>query len=943
MNRSSNVSDYKGLTNEQAKESRRVNGENILTPPPREPMWRLFLGKFNDPIIRILLIAALLSLLISIRSGEIYETIGIIFAILLATGISFWFEADAGKKFNLLNKVNEENPVKVIRDGSITEVPKRDIVVGDIVILDAGEEVPADGVLLEAVSLSVNESALTGEPLARKRVNPNELSSEATYPVNQIYKSTTVLEGYCLCRVTSVGDNTEYGKVARRSAEISNEPTPLNRQLEGLARFIGFAGFILAVATFAALFVKDIFLGEAHYGAAPLWTLFTVIAAGFVAIAKVWIPIIMEGVELLRPGVKHPDFSKMSWGVSALIAITLALTSFVIGYLVGYNPLESASWIDGNMALRILKYFMVSVTLIVVAVPEGLPMAVTLSLALSMRKMLTSNNLVRKMHATETMGAATVICTDKTGTLTQNQMRVSFEHFVENPEIIESSIALNSTAHLDRSVEGKIRTLGNPTEAALLIWLSENGKDYLKIRESSKIINQLTFSTERKYMATVALSPESGRYLLFVKGAPEIVASFTADYPADVSAKLAGYQARAMRTLGFGYREISPDRAIEDVESLVKEGGLTYLGVVAISDPLREDVTEAVASCVGAGIEVKMITGDTPGTAREIARRIGILGEDELVSGVISGLDFDSLTDIEAMERLPFIKVMCRARPSDKERMVRLLQRLGEVVAVTGDGTNDAPALNHAHVGLSMGSGTSVAKEASDITLLDDSFSSIVTAVLWGRSLYSNIQRFLIFQLTINVTALVVVLLGSIFGKEIPLTITQMLWVNLIMDTFAAGALASLPPDIRVLKERPRRPGAFIVTPSMRGNILITALLFIAGLLTMLWYLGDVNNEISEYNISLFFTIFVMLQFWNLFNAKAFLTGKSAFKGILASPAFMVVASAIIFGQLLIVEFGGELFRTVPLTFRDWMLVIAGTSVVLWIGETVRFFKRRVL
>ncbi len=940
MNRNSNVSDYKGLTKEQADESRRVNGENILTPPPREPLWRLFLGKFNDPIIRILLIAALLSLLISIRSGEIYETIGIIFAILLATGISFWFEADAGKKFNLLNKVNEENPVKVIRDGSITEIPKRDIVVGDIVILDAGEEIPADGELLEAVSLSVNESALTGEPLARKMVTPNEISNDATYPVNQIYKSTTVLEGYCLCRVTSVGDNTEYGKVARLSTEISNEPTPLNRQLEGLARFIGFAGFILAVATFAALFVKDIFLGDAHYGAAPLWTLFTVIAAGFVAVAKVWIPIIMEGAELLKPGVKHTSLSKLSWGVSALLAIALALMFFLIGYLIGYNPLESSSWIDGDMAVRILKYFMVSVTLIVVSVPEGLPMAVTLSLALSMRKMLTSNNLVRKMHATETMGAATVICTDKTGTLTQNQMRVSHELFVDNPEIIDGSIALNSTAHLDRSVEGKIRTLGNPTEAALLIWLSENGKDYLKIRESSKIVNQLTFSTERKYMATVAYSTESGKYLLYVKGAPEIVASYTIDYPTEVSSILVGYQARAMRTLGFGYREISPEMASEDVESLVKEGGLTYLGVVAISDPLREDVAEAVARCVGAGIKVKMITGDTPGTAGEIARRIGILGEDELVSGIISGSDFDALSDNEAMERLPGIKVMCRARPADKERMVRLLQRLGEVVAVTGDGTNDAPALNHAHVGLSMGSGTSVAKEASDITLLDDSFSSIVTAVLWGRSLYSNIQRFLIFQLTINLTALVVVLLGSIFGKEIPLTITQMLWVNLIMDTFAAGALASLPPDIRILKNSPRSPGAFIVTPSMRSNIFITALLFIVGLLTILWYLGDANNEISEYNISLFFTIFVMLQFWNLFNAKAFLTGKSAFKGIFSSPAFILVASTIIIGQLMIVEFGGELFRTVSLSFRDWMIVIAGTSVVLWIGEVVRFFKR---
>jgi Ca2+-transporting ATPase len=935
------VNQFAGLTTEQAEQSRKEHGANLLTPPQREPLWRVFLRKFNDPIIRILLIAALLSFVISIKSGEILETAGIVLAILLATGISFWFETDAGKKFDLLNKVNDDNPVKVIRDGQITEIPRKDVVVGDVVILDAGEEVPADGDLILSVSLSVNESALTGEPLTRKDRDPDKIKRESTYPSNRLLKGTTVLEGYCRYIVTEVGDSTEYGKVARSSAEISDQPTPLNRQLEGLARFIGFAGFVMASITFVTLFLKDILTGDAYLTSASLWTLLSVIICGAAALSKIWMPIIVDGLELFNIKVKRGRFSGRGWLFRITIASALLIVLLLIGMAFGLNPLLAGSWIDGDMAVRILRYFMVSVTLIVVAVPEGLPMAVTLSLAMSMRRMLLSNNLVRKMHATETMGAATVICTDKTGTLTMNQMRVSGEMFADIPSLVNESIAVNSTAHLDLSVPGRIRTLGNPTEAALLIRLLEDGQDYLKIRESSRIVSQLTFSAERKYMATIAWSHYFGKYTLFVKGAPEIIASFTADYPAEVTGKLAEYQARAMRTLGFAYRVLDDSAINQEPDELVRSGGLTYLGVVAISDPLREDAADAVDSCVKAGIEVKMITGDTPGTAREIARRIGILKEDELSSGLISGPDFSALSDGEAMSRLKSIKVMCRARPADKERLVRLLQRAGEIVAVTGDGTNDAPALNYAHVGLSMGSGTSVAKEASDITLLDDSFHSVVTAVLWGRSLYCNIQRFLIFQLTINVTALAIVLLGSVFGKELPLTITQMLWVNLIMDTFAAGALASLPPDKRVLKDRPRSPLAFIVTPSMRNSILATATFFIVGMLALLYYMGDADGVVSEYNLSLFFTIFVFLQFWNLFNAKAFSTGTSAFKGLLSSPGFLAVASAIVAGQFLIVEFAGDLFRTVPLSWTDWAAVIGGTSVVLWIGEIFRYISKR--
>lgn len=932
---------FQGLTWAEAEESRRLYGSNVLTPPEKTPLWRLFLQKFSDPIIRILLIAALLSLLMSFKTGEVIETIGIIFAVALATGIAFWFEADAGKKFDILNKVNDESPVKVIRDSHITVIPKKDVVKGDIVILETGDEIPADGILKEAVSLSVNESALTGEPMTRKGMPETFSGRESTYPPDMLLKGTSVLEGYCVYEVTTVGDATEYGKVARKSAEATNEPTPLNHQLEQLAKFIGFAGFTISVLTFAILFLKDIFTGSILFSSANVYTIVAVMAGAFVAMSKVWMPILEDGIELLRIKIRIPEsIASKSWLFWLMTGIAASVFIFIISYFAGYNPLKVESWIDSEIAVRLLRYFMVSVTIIVVAVPEGLPMAVTLALAMSMRKMLASNNLVRKMHATETVGAATVICTDKTGTLTMNQMRVAEEYFDGEYELVYEGIAVNSTAHLEIKDSKNIRSLGNPTEAALLIWMKDKGWDYLKIRSQSTVLSQLTFSTERKYMATIADSKIKGRRVLFVKGAPEIIAGFTENYPESAKERLADFQARAMRTLGFSYRELGDNEDITDVEALVLGKGLRYLGIVAISDPLREDVKDAVERCINAGVKVKMVTGDTAGTAREIAKRIGIVSEFEVEYEIITGDTFSQLDDDKVIELKDVIKVMCRARPSDKERFVRLLQRAGEVVAVTGDGTNDAPALNFAHVGLSMGSGTSVAKEASDITLLDDSFTSIVSAVLWGRSLYKNIQRFIIFQLTINLTALIIVLLGSIFGHEIPLTVTQMLWVNLIMDTFAAGALASLPPEESVMKSNPRKPGSFIVTDSMRANILFTGTLFTLLMLGLLYLFTNESGEISDYNLSLYFTVFVMLQFWNLFNAKAHGSNRSAFINMKSSKGFLIVSFLIVAGQILIVRFGGEMFRTVPISLIDWVKIIAGTSVVLWVGEIVRFVMR---
>ena len=951
---------YSGLTDAQVKESREKFGSNLLTPPQKTPLWKLFFEKFQDPIIRILLIAALLSLCISFIHNEYAETIGIFCAIFLATGVAFWFEMDANKKFDILNQVNDDIMIKVIRNGNLQEVPKKDIVVGDIVLLETGEEVPADGELLEAISLQIDESCLTGELMIDKTTNPEDFDSEATYPSNWVMRGTKVLDGHGIMEVKQVGDATQYGQVAEKATEISGEETPLNRQLNGLAKFIGVAGFALAILTFGTLFIKDLITHPITWGQFGL--LGAVMAGGIIALSKVWVPILYDAFSLAGKEKPLPRcINRFGWLTWLIFGIIIFAIFCSIGVLFGVNPLNSSSWIDIEEANRILQYFMIAVTLIVVAVPEGLPMSVTLSLALSMRRMLQTNNLVRKMHACETMGATTVICTDKTGTLTQNQMRVFQSNFfaLKNQKLtdntasnlIKEGIAANSTAFLDYSDPQKISTMGNPTEAALLLWLHNKGIEYAPLRENAHVDKQLTFSTERKYMATLVNSPLVGKKVLYMKGAPEIVLSKcktvetpegekpVSEYKGQIEEQLLAYQNQAMRTLGFAYKIINEDND-QPIPELA-DTGLIFLGFVAISDPVREDVPAAVAECLNAGIQVKIVTGDTTATAREIARQIGIWKPEDTDENIITGTDFEALPDDEAFERVKKLKVMCRARPTDKQRLVELLQKDGQIVAVTGDGTNDAPALNHANVGLSMGTGTSVAKEASDITLLDDSFKSIATAVMWGRSLYQNIQRFLLFQLTINVVALVIVFLGSIFGHELPLTVTQMLWVNLIMDTFAAGALASLPPNKEVMKDKPRKNEAFIVTSPMRNQILWIGLAFVAFLMGLLYYFTNAEGEINRHDLACFFTIFVMLQFWNLFNAKAFATGKSAFNGLLHDTGFITVALLIIIGQFFIVTFGGDVFRTVSLSWQDWLLIIGSTSLVLWIGEIFRLFGKK--
>lgn len=850
----------KGLTQQQVAESRQRHGDNIITPPKDDSAWKLFIEKFKDPIIQVLLFAAVLSLAIAFVEKDFTESIGIICAIILATCVGFWFEWDAMRRFRRLNRVNDDIPVKVVRDGAVCEVPRRDVVVGDLVCIESGETVPADGELVEAVSLSINESTLTGEPSVDKTTDETHFDADATYPSNAAMRGTTVVDGYGRMVVTAVGDHTEAGRVTEQSTIESDEQTPLNRQLTRLSRLIGKLGIGLSCAIFCVMLGKAIFAGH-----------------------------LLEG-----------------------------------------------DWLQ--ISQQVLHIFMISVAIIVMAVPEGLPMSITLSLAMSMRRMLKTHNLVRKMHACETMGAVTVICTDKTGTLTQNKMHVG--ELVRYDELSEQElaeiIALNSTAFLDS--EGKI--IGNPTEGALLEWMRGRGESYERLREGATIVDRLTFSTERKYMATIIESGISGRRILCVKGAPEIVRAMSLPDGRDeeVSERLLAFQNRAMRTLGIAWREC----AEEDVLQAVEAGGLRFAAVAAISDPVREDVPAAVGRCLGAGIAIKIVTGDTPATAREIARQIGLWND--AVDGErnhMTGTEFAAMSDEELLDRVGELKIMSRARPLDKQRLVRLLQQRGEVVAVTGDGTNDAPALNFANVGLSMGSGTSVAKDASDITLLDDSFASIATAVMWGRSLYRNIQRFVLFQLTINFAAIVICFVGAIFGTDMPLTVVQILWVNIIMDTFAAMAMASLPPNPEVMRDKPRPRNEFIITPAMARTLFTCGGVMVVVLLGMLFYWSFGSGELTVRELTLFFSTFVFMQFWNMFNAKGFETRHSVFKDWYGCREFFLILLAIAVGQVLIVEFGGAVFRTVPLSWGEWAAVIGATSLIAFGGEAVRALRRR--
>ncbi|MDO4932681.1 MAG: cation-translocating P-type ATPase [Prevotellaceae bacterium] len=944
-----NANNYKGLTDKEVVESRIKHGSNILTPKQKEPLWLLYLKKYKDPLIIILLIAGMLSIGISCyeyywlnAGGAIFfEPVGIFVAILLATGLSFVFETLADKEFSILNHVNDEEPVQVIRNGHTVGIPQKDVVVGDILLIETGEEVPADAELLEAVTLKVDESTLTGEPICDKSADEADYDKEATFPTNHVMRGTKVMEGHGVCRVYAVGDKTENGKVFV-AAQIDNSvKTPLNEQLDKLGRLISNISYTIAGAIIIAKLLV-FFNWEAI-----AWTLLIPVGIFFYLII----------------------FKFRNWKPVTCIATIAVFFTVFIGFVLGIHEIIEPDQDVSTLMAYALQTIMIAVTLIVVAVPEGLPMAVTLSLAYSMRRMLKSNNLVRKMHACETMGATTVICTDKTGTLTKNQMQVYKAHFYDlqserlgndyMSDIIAEGIAVNSTAHLDFTDTNKMSVLGNPTEGALLLWLYNNGINYVSIKNNVKYIDEIPFSTERKYMATL-IEKLSGEKVLYVKGAPEIVYSLcnsTCNNIAKeaIDSELTEYQNQAMRTLGFAYRIIEDNEA-QACEDLISTNSLTFLGIVAISDPVREDVPAAVKECMDAGISIKIVTGDTSGTAKEIGRQIGLWTENDTERNIITGPEFAALTDEELTERIMDLKIISRARPMDKKRLVETLQKLNQVVAVTGDGTNDAPALNTAHVGLSMGDGTAVAKEASDITIVNNSFTSISRAVMWGRSLYRNIQRFLLFQLTVNVAACLIVLIGAFMGTKSPLTVTQMLWVNLIMDTFGAIALASLPPNEMVMNDKPRKRTDFILDRSMIKNIIGVGVFFFTILVLFLYIFmhTDISqltelihepigpkHEITPYEQTLLFSIFVWTHLWYMFNTRGYMSGGSGLN-LKGCNGFIYILCIITAGQIIIVEIMPDFFNCTPMHWKDWLIIVCTSSLVMWIREARQITLKRL-
>ncbi len=968
---------FKGLNDQEIQDSRTKYGSNVLTPPEREPWWRQFLGKFDDPVIRILMIAAVLAIAVGIFSGKYYEGVGIIAAIFLATTIAFWNEFKAGKEFDVLNRTNDQKPIKAFRNGHWTEVERKDIVVGDIVQLEQGYEVPADGAVLEAMALHVSEAVLTGEnvPVTKTVCSDNtcwDPKDQKEIPSDVVCRGTWITEGSAIVRIQKVGDETLWGTIAKSISEDVHIETPLDQQLDKLSKWIGVVGFSIAALIFFALVGRDVITGRIIL-LTQQWVFAVILTLSVtVALVRIWLPVVYDFFELTGKEISAPDWledgSAASWGKTIGAGLAIFIASIVLSYSLHWIPSAPSEWLPLNFGLAILGYFMIAVTIIVVAVPEGLAMSVTLSLAYSMRRMMKTGTLIRKMSACETIGATTVICSDKTGTLTKNQMQThdvvaacgaackcgdngkdECQHATRCSALMFEAISVNTMAQLEKEPGAPPKPLGNPTEGALLLWLDAQGGDYLELRDKFTKEGVLPFDSNRKYMATIGISPDDCIRRLHVKGAPEIVlgccskvmteAGFVEldpDLKSNIITSIESYQKRGFRVLGFAFKDVDTPCTPDELEKSATD--LTWLSFVAIEDPVRDEVPKAVQVCHGAGIEVKMVTGDHPETAEEVARQLGLLNGPAQQGEHVTGKEFGKLNDEQAEKVVKSIRILSRALPEHKERMVKLLRKANHVVAVTGDGVNDAPAMKHANVALAMGSGTDVAKECSQVILLNDSFATIKSAVMWGRTLYQNIQRFIVFQLTVNVAALGVALLGPFIGVDIPLTVIQLLWINLIMDTFAALALATEPPNENVMNLPPRDPDAFIVTKKMFKWIFGFGIAFLLILIAALLYIKD--EGVNAHELSLFFAMFVMLQFWNLFNARCFGLNESALNGFWKNAGFIVITSVIFMGTVLMIQFGGEVFRVEPLSLREWIYTIAGTSMVLWIGEIVRIVGR---
>ncbi len=833
-----------GLTDAEVLSSREKHGLNLLTPPKEVPWWKLYLEKFKDPIIVILLVATAISLAFGIIEGNYTESIGIIAAVLIATGVGFWREYDAKKKFDAMKSDKDYEPVKVRRNGVVVEITKDHVVVGDIAILSAGDEIPADIELFKAIDMKVAESAMTGESVAVPKYPIDEAYTGSGFAPNLLLRGTTIESGLGEGVVIKVGDETEIGKTTIQASEETDNKTPLEEKLGELAGKITTAAFLVAGLMFIIL------------------------------------------------NLVHWDFAfgdhAFSWSMSTLLT--------EVGFLMG------------------------AIVVIIVAVPEGLPLSVTLALAFSMKTMANENNLVKKMHACETIGAVNVIFTDKTGTLTQNCMTVvDVDVREEDKDVLNLVGAVNSTANWSNAS----RVLGNPTEAAILKHMGHDLSE--RLRSEYRILSCIPFSSAYKYMVTQAQNEESKEEIILIKGAPEVIARIIRydKYLGEVSTQ----QARGRRAISAAIINSKDYNAVkESLESGNPLDDCTYIGTWFIEDPVRSDVPDAIRKCYGAGIDVVMMTGDNLRTGTEIGRQAGFKD-----IWAIEAKDFwEAVKNPQNGREYP--NVIARCTPTNKLDILKWAKDKDYVCAMTGDGVNDSPSLNHADVGIAMGSGTSVAKEAADIILLDDAFPSIVTGVKWGRSLYKNIKNFLFFQLSINVSACLIAVFGPLVGVEMPFTVIQFLWINLVMDSLAAIALTSEPADERVLSEKPRDRRQFIIDKSLAKSIFGFGI-FVWILCTfVLW--GMKHTEfLSKIDLTVFFASYMVINLWNMFNARVIGKNKSVFSGLKSNYKFTGILLFILAVTILLVQFGGEVFQTHPLSWKTWLTIILVTSPVMIVRE----------
>ncbi|WP_099203841.1 calcium-translocating P-type ATPase, PMCA-type [Scatolibacter rhodanostii] len=861
-----------GLSSAQIESNRSKYGNNMLTREKPESLFKRIIAAASEPMILMLIMAGVIALVVNIirastgSEADFLECVGIFAAISLSVLITVVMEGKSAKAFEALSKISDDTVIKVLRNGDTQMLSQRELVVGDIILLSAGDKVPADGRLLQSSGLTADESALTGESVPAKKEAEYSIDDAKTplaERANMLYSGNFITSGNCKMMVTAVGDNTEFGKIAKELTSTERSSTPLQEKLARLGKTITILGVIAAAVVF----------------------------------------------------------------ISELISFAMS----------------------GGLHLEeVLEAFVTSIVLIVAAVPEGLPTIVAVSLSINIIKLSQQNALVKKMIASETVGCINVICSDKTGTLTENKMTVSayydgrwHEHADElTSDWLIHNVCLNTTA--DISQDGTF--IGNPTECAMLNFYENSsarknsGKSYKDERSDHDVLHAFPFSSELKHMTTI--SKVDGKIISYVKGSPECVfsmCSLSDNEKSNAEHFITKSQEKSMRVIAFAHKELDQMKDYEDEHHhAAMETDMIFDGFVAISDPLRADVYEAVKNCRMAGIDLKILTGDNIVTAKAIADELHILSDERIA---VEAREVAELSDEELLKLLPKISVIARSTPTIKMRVVKLLKSQGNVVAVTGDGINDAPALKNADVGIAMGiSGTEVSKQASDIVLLDDSFSTIVKAIAWGRGIYENFKRFIQFQLTVNVSSVIVVFTSILLGLKAPFTALQLLWINIIMDGPPALTLGLEPIYDDLMARKPTKRSDNILSRTMLTRIGLTGVYI--SVVFLCQYVFNFLGAAEEETTTVLFTLFALFQLFNAFNCRELHT-TSIFKHLLKNRIMLIVISITFILQILIIQFAGAFFGTVPLELAMWVKLLALSFSAIILSEIVKLVLRK--